>query len=301
MTYKTVPVVISAALVSLLSFGGESEPATQELNEAARSLKAALEAREFASVSAELSHLSSAAEASANDLGIDHLGADLLRKAAERAKNAPSNDTARAVKDLRSSLKEVLSMLTFKPVEEAEVPEGFPEWTPIGQIEVKQYPTYRMARYEMKENASDNSAFFTLFRHIKRNNIEMTAPVEMQYDADAATKMRQLNMAFLYESATQGSLEANSAGVKVVDVPAQKFLSIGMRGATTDEQIEAAHQALQSWLEQHKTEYAADGPLRVMGHNSPFVFGNRRYFEVQIPLREAGQDTEVTDGQKTAN
>ena len=36
----------------------------------------------------------------------------------------------------------------FKPIKEAEMPKGFPGYTPVGKIEVKQYPAYRKASGE---------------------------------------------------------------------------------------------------------------------------------------------------------
>ena len=33
----------------------------------------------------------------------------------------------------------------FQPIKEAEMPKDFPGYTPVGQIEVKQYPAYRKA------------------------------------------------------------------------------------------------------------------------------------------------------------
>ena len=176
-------------------------------------------------------------------------------------------------------------MLRFKPTMEAETPAGFPAHTPVGKVEVKQYPAYRMARFEMKEVPGGNNAFFTLFNHIKKNNIAMTAPVEMDYSATEGAKPRETSMAFLYASTEIGSLSETKSGVKVMDIPAKTVLSIGMRGPTSAAQVETARKALQSWLERHQDAYVADGSLRVMGYNSPFVFGNRRYFEVQIPLR----------------
>ena len=47
----------------------------------------------------------------------------------------------------------------FKPVVEAPLPDGFPTYTPVGKIEVKQYPAYR-------KETSGRVAFWTLFEHI---------------------------------------------------------------------------------------------------------------------------------------
>ena len=57
----------------------------------------------------------------------------------------------------------------FQPIKEAEMPKGFPTYTPVGKIEIKKYPAYR------KASASGPAEFWTLFQHIKQNNVTMTA------------------------------------------------------------------------------------------------------------------------------
>ncbi len=73
---------------------------------------------------------------------------------------------------LAQSIKEVVARLEFKPLAEAKLPQGFPTYTPVGTIEVKHYPAYRMAT---------SSGFWPLFLHIQSKGIAMTAPVEVQY------------------------------------------------------------------------------------------------------------------------
>ena len=78
----------------------------------------------------------------------------------------------------------------FKPVVEAPLPDGFPTYTPVGKIEVKQYPAYR------KAETSGRVAFWTLFEHITSSGISMTAPVEMTYEKDGAPVGKERAMAF---------------------------------------------------------------------------------------------------------
>ena len=33
----------------------------------------------------------------------------------------------------------------FKPIVEAEMPEGFPQYTPVRDVQIKRYPAYRKA------------------------------------------------------------------------------------------------------------------------------------------------------------
>ena len=175
---------------------------------------------------------------------------------------------------------ETAENVTFKPIVEASMPDGFPGYTPVGEIEVKHYPAYR------KAETSGRVAFWTLFEHIKTAGITMTAPVEMTYQADGPPVGRERAMAFLY-----GDKNAGTAGwkgnVEVVDVPAATVLSIGMRGGRSDAVLVEAEQSLRNWLAENKTRYDQSGALRVLGYNSPFVPRDRQFFEVQIPIRES--------------
>jgi hypothetical protein len=166
----------------------------------------------------------------------------------------------------------------FKPIKEADTPDGFPPYTPVGQIEVKQYPAYR------KATASGMVEFWTLFNHIKENNIPMTAPVEMDYGDPSTDRPAERSMSFLYEKPDVGS--AGTKGrVEVVDVPAATVVSIGCRGSQTTAAVTEARKKLLAYLDEHKAEHAAAGPVRVLGYNSPFVPRDRNYFEVQIPVK----------------
>lgn len=172
----------------------------------------------------------------------------------------------------------------FRPIQEAESPPGFPEYTMVGQIEVKQYPAYR------KASASGPAEFWTLFSHIKQNGIKMTAPVEMDYGDPNAEQRSKRTMAFLYERPDQGSL-GRQGDVEVIDVSPMTVVSIGCRGNQTSEAVEEARQKLLDYLAEKKGKYVAAGSMRVLAYNSPFVPRRMNYFEVQIPVR----DSELTD------
>jgi hypothetical protein len=171
----------------------------------------------------------------------------------------------------------------FQPIKEAEMPKGFPNYTPVGQIEIKEYPAYR------KATASGPAKFWTLFQHIKQNKVTMTAPVEMDYGDPRAPKNSERSMSFLYERPDQGSA-GNLGSVEVSDVPAMTVVSIGCRGARTASAIGEVREKLVTWLDQKKEEYVAVGPMRIMGYNSPFVPRDRSFFEVQIPVKATKDD-----------
>jgi len=176
-----------------------------------------------------------------------------------------------------------LSAEEFQPIKEADMPRGFPKYTPVGQIEVKEYPAYR------KATATGMGEFWKLFVHIERNNVAMTAPVEMDYGEAKTQKPDERSMSFLYGSPDLG--KAGSQGdVAVSDVTAMKVVSIGCRGRQTAAAVAAAQQKLLDYLAENKDKYAIAGPLRVMGYNSPFVPRDKNFFEVQIPVKSASAD-----------
>lgn len=199
--------------------------------------------------------------------------------AAEMLREAMSAEPADAER-LRTALRRAGAMLAFKPMMEAPLPEGFPPPTPVGEIRVRRYPAYRLARTASKR---ENDSFMTLFNHIKKNEIAMTAPVEMTYGGKRGEAPRAEAMAFLYQNMRLGEV-GRDAKVEVADVAEMAAVSLGLSGSMSPARIAEARGRLEKWLEAHP-EFAADGPVRVLGYNSPFVLPWMRYFEVQIPVR----------------
>lgn len=168
---------------------------------------------------------------------------------------------------------------TFKPIVEASLPDGFPGYTPVGEIEVKHYPAYR------KAETSGRVAFWTLFGHIKSEGIAMTAPVEMTFQKDGPPVGREQAMGFLYGNKNTGNA-GRKGNVDVIDVPATAAVSLGVRGGRSDEVLIQAERRLRKWLEENKNRFEQVGAVRIMGYNSPFVPRDRQFYEVQIPIRE---------------
>jgi effector-binding domain-containing protein len=177
---------------------------------------------------------------------------------------------------------------------EAKLPKDFPPPGPVGEIVTKDYPAYRLARVRSgKDGVSGgpNAMFNPLFKHIKRNNIAMTAPVEIGYPnrpdvAEQKDPGIAESMAFLYGDPSWGEVGADAADSRVVveDVPAMKVVSIGVRGNYTDDRFTQALGRLTEWLEANRDEFQAVGPPRYLGYNSPSVPGFLRYGEVQLPI-----------------
>lgn len=131
------------------------------------------------------------------------------------------------------------------------------------------------------------SMFSTLFDHIKREDIAMTAPVDMGYE-DSGDDPRMLSMAFLYRSTDLGTVGEDGV-VRVADLEARTFASVGVRGDYTDANFREGLAILQEWLND-SAEWRADGPPRYLGYNGPFVFAAARYGEVQVPVVQSAEE-----------
>lgn len=193
-------------------------------------------------------------------------------------------DAAGASGRLRGDLGDLVETLQFQPLVQAELPAGFPGFAAVDELELRPYPAYRMASTAMRGGST--GAFWPLFRHIEANGIAMTTPVQMDWGATAGGgDERPLRMAFLYgDPTTQPGTVAD--GVDVVVVPAATVLSLGAIGDDRRDRVAAMRDRLFGWLAANP-EWLAAGPVRTMGYNSPMVPRDRRYFEVQVPVRRA--------------
>jgi hypothetical protein len=177
---------------------------------------------------------------------------------------------------------------------EAKLPVGFPGPGPVGEVITKTYPAHRLARVRSAGSGNDGS-FMKLFRHIERNEIKMTAPVEMVMDEPGPdpTPASSESMAFLYGDATIGAVGPDPADPSVVveDVPELTVVSLGVRGSYREERFADFVEKLRAWLTSHP-EWIPAGPPRTLAYNSPFVPGPLKYAEVQIPIAPAPQPTD---------
>ncbi len=175
---------------------------------------------------------------------------------------------------LLESLQAALAMVAFVPSQDADLPDGFPTFTPVGFIQVKQYPASR---------AATSSGFWPLFMHIKSKGIAMTTPVKMEY-ADGDGRPRQQDMSFYYGDAEMGAASPNGS-VSVNDRPAETVVSLGLRGRMRDDAIADAANRLERWV-RAQSQYAAAGDYRVMAYSEPATPRQDKYYEVQIPLQK---------------
>ncbi len=197
---------------------------------------------------------------------------------AAHARAARLGDTGLDEATLRRRATELRDDLEFTPLMQAELPEGVPGFVAVDEIELREYPSYRMVRADMRGGSM--AAFWPLFQHIQRREIAMTTPVQMDRPAEDGEPG---SMAFLYGSPDLGPL-GHDGRVEVVDQPAVTVLTIGARGYETVDRLDDLRHRLEAWLAANPG-YEAAGALRTMGYNSPTVRGDRRYFEVQLPVR----------------
>jgi hypothetical protein len=172
---------------------------------------------------------------------------------------------------------------------ESPLPDGYPEPTPFGAIDIKEYPSVRRAELTSKDDSGSGmvAGFFPLFNHIKKRDIPMTAPVEMDYPGLYTDFMKdepgaegETKMSFLYRSSTQGPV-GEDGKIVVRDAAPVTVLSVGARGA-----FDAAKEfdALRTWLKAQE-EWEVAGDPRMFVYNGPFIDPEWRWSEVQVPVR----------------
>ncbi len=244
---------------------------------------------------AQLDSLSQAAKRASDMLEPSQLATQRLNLAIHQAGTHSAATAEKSVSLLLASMNELEKDLSFQLQIEADRPIGFPVPTPVGEVEVKSYPKHRKAQAETPPNA----AFWTLFSHIERNDIAMTAPVEMQYGVDSESSLRQEAMSFLYGDPGLGEL-GRDGSVLVMDIPSMTVISTGVRGPQTEHAVENARQRLEMWLQANRNKWAAATPLRIMAHNSPFIPKDQNYFEVQIPIRSLAEEPAASVSNRSA-
>lgn len=161
-------------------------------------------------------------------------------------------------------------------VSEAPLPKGWPKPGPYNQVAQKQYPDYRVA----ETKGGGGLSFWTLFNHIKKNDIPMTAPVEMSMEPTEKS-MKKTSMGFLYQNTAVGQAGADGRKIQVKDVKKATVLSYTWMGDDTKEQIEVARKALNEALAKKKVEAES---FRLLGYNGPGTPRKKRTYELQALL-----------------
>lgn len=179
---------------------------------------------------------------------------------------------------------------------DTKLPVGYPPPTPPGAIEIKHYPEIRRAEFSSDARAGmmGQNGFWPLFRHISRNDIAMTAPVEMEYaDSEADPDLARWTMAFLYHTPEDGPTGSDGQ-ILIVDTEPKTFLSIGVRGRTGWTGVNRLSTQLDAWLDENPG-WKRVGPMRArtLGYNGPNVRVANQWWEVQIQIEQVEETEEA--------
>jgi hypothetical protein len=168
------------------------------------------------------------------------------------------------------------------------LPEGYPRPTPPGAIELKTYPGVRLAEVAGSGNPDQgmNRAFWPLFNHIKKHEIAMTSPVQMDYaglEADSQTPPESWSMAFLYRTP-----DLNAPGVegtvKVRDADPLTVLAVGLKGDYSMSLVANGRRTLVEFLAANP-QWEIAGDWRALYYNGPSLLFWNKWAEVQVPVR----------------
>jgi hypothetical protein len=177
------------------------------------------------------------------------------------------------------------------------LPVGYPQPTPVGAIEMKTYPSVRRAEVSGRLNPAVGMTmgFFPLFQHIKRRDIAMTSPVEMDYRGWEVTADESnggpsgWTMSFLYRKPEQGPTGKDAANedVQVVDTAEVTVIAVGLRGGYGLGMIRRGVQALHKWVDA-QDEWEIAGEPRAFYYNGPDTWDKDKWAEAQLPVRRVG-------------
>lgn len=158
-------------------------------------------------------------------------------------------------------------------VAEAPLPKGWPKPGPYYVVSEKKFPAYRAA---YTKGSWQNFAFMRLFKHIKRNKIPMTSPVEMKME-QKGDDLDMEAMGFLYQDAGVGKLGRDGKSIEVRDVAAVRALSYTWQGSNHSKNLDIARSALE--VELQKRGEKMNG-FRVLGYNGPGVSKDKKTWEM---------------------
>jgi hypothetical protein len=161
---------------------------------------------------------------------------------------------------------------------EAPLPKGWPAPGPYDQVSEKSYPAYRAAFTTQK---GESLAFWRLFSHIKKNEIPMTAPVEMAVESTPGKPVEKSSMAFLYQNQSVGTVGPSGETIEVRDIPASQALSYTWQGTDSEKNLTRARNALDSALAAKNLKPTS---YRLLGYNGPGTPRTKRTWELQALL-----------------
>lgn len=168
------------------------------------------------------------------------------------------------------------------------LPAGYPPPTPPGAIEIKSYPRARRAEVTGNTNPDFGMffGFWPLFRHIERQEIAMTSPVELDYrgfQENGRLSTRGWTMSFLYREPEMGAIGADG-DVAIVDRSPVVVVSKGRKGPYMFDRSDATARELVAWVEA-SAEWEVAGPPRALYYNGPEQRNDDKWSEIQLPIR----------------
>ncbi len=176
------------------------------------------------------------------------------------------------------------------------LPVGYPKPTPPGAIDLKTYPSVRLAEFSGSGDPDRgmNRAFWPLFNHIKKHDIAMTSPVEMNYRGLESTQgaaPEAWSMAFLYRRADMN--ETGEDGPVIVrDSEPVTVLSVGLKGDYSMRLVQRGKIQIEEWLAANPSWQQA-GEWRALYYNGPTLMFWNKWAEVQLPVRFSGPDESI--------
>ncbi|MFM7261335.1 MAG: heme-binding protein [bacterium] len=203
--------------------------------------------------------------------------------------------TTRVGGDKEAGIEIIDGVYRFGPSRiESPLPAGYPEPTPPGAIDLKRYQSVRRAEFVSSGSPATgmNMGFFPLFNHIKKKDIAMTSPVEMDYrdmfDVESGKRVQgesmSWTMSFLYRTAELAPT-GKDGSVLVTDRPEIEVLAIGMNGPYGTGVVEKGLGLLNAWLKEHP-EYEIAGDVRAFHYNGPYIANRIKWSEVQLPVKK---------------
>ena len=77
----------------------------------------------------------------------------------------------------------------------------------------------------------------------------------------------------------------DGAQIEVIDRPAETALCLGIQGPLNEARMSDAMTVLDDWLKAHASEWKEAGPPRRLGYHGPMTPGNRKLWELQVPIK----------------
>ena len=179
----------------------------------------------------------------------------------------------------QENAKEKMTKNVPKYQTEAPLPKGWPTPGPYDLVSEKKFPAYRAA---YTPGSWQNFAFMRLFKHIKRKDIPMTSPVEMEMEENNEN-LKMKSMGFMYQNTDVGKTGKDGEKVEVRDVPAMKTLCYTWQGKNSSKNRKIAKDALDAEL---KKLGLAGEDYRILGYNSPGVPNAKKTWEMLVKLPE---------------